>query len=464
MRRPVDTLKQWPKRVGPGAVAAAVACLLTIGAGIFAENQNRQIAYERARGAVSEHLGLVRAKLEGNVNSNIQLVRGLIAVIEAKPDLDQAYFGQIAKSLIGNHSEIRNIAAAPDLVIRFMYPMEGNEKAIGLDYRENPQQREAALRAFRSHDLVLAGPVDLVQGGQGFIGRFPVYVDGDRYTGKFWGLVSAVMDVGELYANSDLLDPDLPIEVAIMGQDASETDRTVFFGDPQIFKKRPVLTEVSLPTGSWSMAAIPRGGWGAPAESTWLIRLLVFGGGILLMIPIVTAGRLYDQRRSYVDKLRDRQAELQRLSRRLNLALDTSRIGFWQVNIETMKIRWDGRMRELYGLSPNALAIDLDVWKAALHPEDRAKAEKELAASIAQDMPYASEFRLLLPDGEVRWIRAIGTTHREADGERHILGVNWDVTADVQLKARSPGSKADRGSQESGTGRGTRPDGVQFAP
>ena len=52
-------------------------------------------------------------------------------VVTDWPDIDQQRFSAIAASLIGNHSQLRNIAAAPDLVIRLMYPTEGNEKAIG---------------------------------------------------------------------------------------------------------------------------------------------------------------------------------------------------------------------------------------------------------------------------------------------------------------------------------------------
>ena len=84
--------------------------------------------------------------------------------------------------------------------------MAGNERAIGLDYRNNEAQREAAFRARDTGELVLAGPVDLVQGGQGFIGRFPVFIDDGDGGKTFWGIVSAVIDVERLYSDSGLLD------------------------------------------------------------------------------------------------------------------------------------------------------------------------------------------------------------------------------------------------------------------
>ncbi|MDZ7603578.1 MAG: CHASE domain-containing protein [Hoeflea sp.] len=193
--------------------------MVTLAAGVFAENQNRILHQQGQRAKVSEQLGLVRAKLEGNIKSNIQLVRGLVAVIETQPDIEQPFFSRIASELVGAHSQLRNIAGAPDLVISLMHPIEGNEGAIGLDYRKNERQRQAVMRAVESREMVLTGPVDLVQGGQGFISRFPVFNETGPAERKLWGLVSAVIDAERLYAESGLLDADLPIKISITGAD-----------------------------------------------------------------------------------------------------------------------------------------------------------------------------------------------------------------------------------------------------
>ena len=61
--------------------------------------------------------------------------------------MGQQRFAQLASNVLSEDTLLRNIAGAPDLVVSLMYPMAGNEKAIGLDYRTDPKQREAALRA-----------------------------------------------------------------------------------------------------------------------------------------------------------------------------------------------------------------------------------------------------------------------------------------------------------------------------
>ena len=163
------------------------------------------------------------------------------------------------------------------MVVSLMYRLKGNERAIGLDYRKNPAQREAALRARDRGELVVAGPVDLVQGGRGFIGRLPVFV-GDGHGGKtFWGIVSAVVDVDSLYRDSGLLDKDLPIDDRDYRPRRQGRQGRRFFGTAEAAQNNPVVADVVLPSGSWQIAAVPRSGWesrlptpGSSGCSSWL--------------------------------------------------------------------------------------------------------------------------------------------------------------------------------------------------
>ena len=74
---------------------AALALLVIVIAGLFAEYQNRRINEERLRAEVLAHVGLIRAKLEGNINGNIQLVRGFVATLSTEPDMSQARFSDL---------------------------------------------------------------------------------------------------------------------------------------------------------------------------------------------------------------------------------------------------------------------------------------------------------------------------------------------------------------------------------
>ena len=128
-------------------------------------------------------------RLSTELQTHIQLIRGLPSLFAVNQHLTQKQFAEAVGYLVNNESEIRNIAAAPDMIIKYMYPVEGNELAIGLDYRKEPEQFEAADRARRTRELVLAGPLELKQGGTGLVTRVPVFLN-DENTGEeyFWGI------------------------------------------------------------------------------------------------------------------------------------------------------------------------------------------------------------------------------------------------------------------------------------
>ncbi len=301
---------------------ALIALSVVIVGWAVAEMQARNSHIQAQRADITSKLAVLRADLEGAVNGPIQLVRGLIATIETEPEMDQTRFAELASRLFDEQQLLRNVAAAPDLVIRLMYPIPGNEQAIGLDYTLTPEQRDAALRARDIGDMVLAGPVDLVQGGQGFVGRFPVFLSNDDGPSRFWGLVSAVMDLDVLYSVAGLTD-DLPFVVSITGRDAAGAEGPAFFGPELEADELPVITKVQLPTGSWQLAAMPQGGWDTHPPHIWTIRALLLLAAALILVPSVQMGRLMEARQRSIQELETANMALQHRMRELEAARAT---------------------------------------------------------------------------------------------------------------------------------------------
>lgn len=412
----------------------AIMCIASIIAfGWFADRQNAEVFEQNMRVEVRDKLSLVRAKLEGNINGSIQLVRGLVSTISTEPGMSPERFSQLASNLFTDDFGLRSVAAAPDLVITMVHPLAGNERSLGLDYNKNEKQKSAALLARDSRALILAGPVDLVQGGRGFIGRFPVFTEAADGTESFWGLVSAVIDVETLYHRSGLFDADLNIDIAITGADAKGINGTQFFGNPTILEDRPVIADVALPSGSWNLAAVPREGWQATSDNAWQLRGIILFVGLLVLVPILINSRLNGERHAKNRELKRREIELERLSRRLNLALDTSRIGVWELELESGDLVWDDRMNELYGLPTDNGSRAYHHWSNALHPDDLEQAESDFEGALQSRGQYNSEFRTVHPDGSVHHIRAKGAVYTDNNGKDRIIGVNWDVSRDAQL-------------------------------
>ncbi len=412
-------------------LSAAVAVLVVVVlAGIY-EERNREAFRQSARAAVQSELGVLRSGMQGVLEADIQVAQALAGVVRYQPDIDQARFSELGAELLKGESAIRNIGAAPGLVVSMTHPLEENAAALGLDYRATPEQYEAAVRARDLDTTVLAGPVDLIQGGRGFIVRAPVFHGGEGAERRFWGIVSAVIDEDALYRTGGLSDPGLGLDVVLTGRDGKAGDGEAFFGDPAILGQDPVTAEVALPSGAWQIAAVPKGGWLPPPE-LWVPRALFVMAGLLIVTPIFGAAQMVAARQSKLAFIRDREAEMSRLSWRLEFALAASEVGVWDVDLETGVLLWDERTKALFGFTGQPGPFSEVDWAGALHPDDRERAITEANAAVTGNGRFVTDYRIVLPDGTIRHVRDMAARYQGQDGQRRLVGLVWDVTPDVE--------------------------------
>ncbi len=244
----------------------------------------KQNQYNLLRERVTIEANKVQTAINNEINSSLNLVLGLIAYINVIENIDTDSFNRIAEVILRESGIIRNIGLAPDNVISYMYPIKGNEKAIGLDYMKNEIQKDAVIKAIKTGNAVIAGPVDLVQGGSGFIARVPVYKGKNK--SEYWGIASIVVDEIKLYSRIKILDSWQWIKYGIKGKDARGIDGEQFFGDESVFDRNPVVFEITLPEGSWTLAAVPKSGWDNVGLKP-LIYIRITGYFILLFMSFL---------------------------------------------------------------------------------------------------------------------------------------------------------------------------------
>src|SRR5690606_33799818 len=96
--------------------------------------------------------------------------------------------------IIAANPTLQAVQLAPNGVITKMYPVHGNEKAIGLDlFKDNGPNAIEARKAIRLKKIYFQGPLNLTQGGKGVVGRLPVYINN-----KFWGFSAIVIKFDQL--------------------------------------------------------------------------------------------------------------------------------------------------------------------------------------------------------------------------------------------------------------------------
>ncbi len=120
---------------------------------------------------------------------------------------------------------------------------------------------------------------------------------------------------------------------------------------------------------------------------------------------------------------------------RFTLAADAASIGVWEWNLPTNVLRWDDQMYRLYGRIHIASEEPYSLWAMSLHPEDRCRAEREINDALRANANFDSDFRIVLPDGQIRHLRAVGQIQRDASETAiSMIGVNFDITARKQAE------------------------------
>jgi two-component system cell cycle sensor histidine kinase/response regulator CckA len=121
---------------------------------------------------------------------------------------------------------------------------------------------------------------------------------------------------------------------------------------------------------------------------------------------------------------------LEQSEEKLRIAVDATGIGLWTWNLQTDEIEWNQRLRDITGCAPMSSA---EYLQRVVHPDDRAALIEEMAAARAAK-PRFVEYRIVRPDGEVRWLLPCGRVTRVENGAGvHMIGGMVDVTAQRQL-------------------------------
>jgi PAS domain S-box-containing protein len=127
-------------------------------------------------------------------------------------------------------------------------------------------------------------------------------------------------------------------------------------------------------------------------------------------------------RKQAEEKLRQREEQL-------NLALDAARMGYWDWNLETGEVTWSYHLERIFGLAPNTFDGNYETFYNYLYPDDRDRVQQAVQDYLASGEDLQLEFRIVLPDGRVRWLEGKGRLYYNETGTPvRMTGINLDIT------------------------------------
>ena len=130
-----------------------------------------------------------------------------------------------------------------------------------------------------------------------------------------------------------------------------------------------------------------------------------------------------------IDKLKESHDEYKDILERLRIATQAGKVGIWEADLVHNKLYWDDMMYRLFQVFPKRSEITFELWKKVLHPEDVSSVESLLKKALNENTAFDAEFRIVWPDGNVRYIKAHAIMHNDDIGNAvRILGTSWDIT------------------------------------
>ncbi len=123
---------------------------------------------------------------------------------------------------------------------------------------------------------------------------------------------------------------------------------------------------------------------------------------------------------------------------RLRLAMEASTSVAWDFEVKSGQNVWFGDLQAFFGISSDVYATTREEFFRHVHQDDRTKVSEAVADARQNKKLYAAEFRVVQPDGTVRWLAARGKFYYARNGNpERMLGVSVDIT-ERKLGGRSP--------------------------
>lgn len=223
---------------------------------------------------------LFQHNIQDLMNTTAYLIKGYGALYRTNPDLSIIESEDYLLNLTGEiKSYVKNIGIIKDTTIVYNYPYEANKSTIGVDLLTIESQKKDLLRVKNELITVLIGPINLIQGGTGYIVRTPL-LDNE---GKYWGQASIVLNAdainGAIVKSAD----ELNIEIAIFKNDQMTNP---ILGDISIIDRSPLVFN-DMNNKDWEIYVIPRDGWKKDPYERVLLIIGVLLGLVFSLITVM---------------------------------------------------------------------------------------------------------------------------------------------------------------------------------
>ncbi|MES2239233.1 MAG: PAS domain S-box protein [Bacteroidota bacterium] len=151
--------------------------------------------YNIAKKAKNDEMNVILQSISKNIEQSLKknYVDALTLALTINDEGIPENFEEVGKQILAANTNIDAVQLVPNGIIKYIYPLKGNEAAIGFNILKSKEHQYEALQAIENRKMYFAGPLELKQGGLGILGRIPVYKNN-----KFWGFSAIIIHLNTL--------------------------------------------------------------------------------------------------------------------------------------------------------------------------------------------------------------------------------------------------------------------------
>ncbi|OHC63056.1 MAG: hypothetical protein A2045_09215 [Rhodocyclales bacterium GWA2_65_20] len=237
----------------------AVTTLAVLGMGLLLCLLLEKTRLSEGKANALEVSGRTARQLHQHLSQDLATTYALAALVKQGRG-EVRNFDGIAAELLSLYPGVSALQLAPGGIIRRIVPLAGNEKAIGHNLLADEKRNKEARLAMQTGKLTLAGPFELIQGGEAVIGRLPVFMDGE--SGGFWGFTTALIRMADFLKSTQIEDLEhqgYSYELWRVHPDTGK--KHVFARSRAAMTGDPVTAFLDVPNGRWQLSLAPAAGW-----------------------------------------------------------------------------------------------------------------------------------------------------------------------------------------------------------
>jgi PAS domain S-box-containing protein len=304
-------------------------------------------------------------------------------------------FDAISKQLIKLNPIVSVVQLVPNGVVKYIYPMKGNEAAMNLNILDSKYLQEEAKKSVESQKIYFAGPLNLKQGGTAIVGRLPIYNNN-----KFWGFSAVIIKLETLLKASGINSIDQSNYYFQFSKRDPINSKERFFLPAKTDLSKSYYVSQSITDSDWKLYLV--------AKKPFSIYPPILLSAILSFIVAILFGILTTKLLKKPEELRvllqEQETKLLKNELKFKTIFEQATIGFAIIDAHTADLlQANGKFYDMLGFTHNE--IKEKGIKSITHPDDVDETLLNIKKlNEGQINEYFAEKRCLTKSGKTIWI------------------------------------------------------------